>query len=218
MKEIFRNIDDTKYSVSSEGRFFKNGKEKKGCINKGGYVIVSLCGKPHYLHRLIAQAFIPNPENKRCIDHLNTNRLDNRVENLRWVSHKENSNNPLTKKHFSDARKGKPLTEETKKKMSEAKRVITDETRKKLSEARKGRIINPFLSKHHTEEAKKKISDAQQKKPIYQFTKSGEFIKEWESAYQVQRALGYNQSLICQCCKNKLKFGYGFIWKYKEIA
>ena len=45
------------------------------------------------VHRLVAAAFIPNPDNKPCIDHINTMTQDNRVENLRWVSHLENSNN-----------------------------------------------------------------------------------------------------------------------------
>ena len=50
------------------------------------------------IHRLVAQHYIPNPENKKEVDHINNIRNDNRVENLRWVCHQENmdnqSNNP----------------------------------------------------------------------------------------------------------------------------
>ena len=45
------------------------------------------------VHRLVAQIFIPNPELKPCIDHINRNILDNRVENLRWCTTKENNAN-----------------------------------------------------------------------------------------------------------------------------
>ena len=71
--------------------------------------------KSFRLHRIVALSFIPNPLNKPLIDHINTNRMDNRIENLRWVTIKENMNNPLTyKKHL-----GKKHSEETKKIMSE---------------------------------------------------------------------------------------------------
>ena len=95
------------YQISNLGRvkslnYRNTGKEKilKPCKINNGYLLVALCknGKSkHYLvHRLVAEHFITNPDNKSCIDHINTDRTDNRVCNLRWVTHKENINNPLT--------------------------------------------------------------------------------------------------------------------------
>ena len=51
---------------------------------------------------------------------------------------------------------------------------------------------------------------------ILQYSKSGEFIKEWPSALEVKRVLGINNSHIIACCKGKRKSSGGFIWRYKE--
>ena len=61
-----------------------------------GYRIVEIDDKKYRVHRLIAEAFIPNPENKPYVDHINRNKADNRVVNLRWVTPKENNENSST--------------------------------------------------------------------------------------------------------------------------
>lgn len=83
--------------------FHRDGKLLKLTVNKQGYCVVGLYdasikkAKLYKVHRLVAEAFIPNVENKPMIDHINTIKTDNRVENLRWCSQKENCNNPLTR-------------------------------------------------------------------------------------------------------------------------
>lgn len=115
-KEIWKDIVGYEglYQVSSEGRvksLVRKGKRQEVILkqhnNGHGYLIVVLTrnsiSKTFKVHRLVAQAFIPNPQNYRCIDHINTIRTDNRVENLRWVSHTENSANPITKERVTAA-------------------------------------------------------------------------------------------------------------------
>lgn len=95
------------YQITDDGRVWskKTNKWLKTNLNSHGYYQICIYknNKQYSLsiHRLIAEAFIPNPYNKPCIDHINTIRTDNRVENLRWVTKKENSNNQITKEKNS---------------------------------------------------------------------------------------------------------------------
>ena len=64
-----------------------------------------------------------------------------------------------------------------------------------------------------SEATKKAMSESSSKK-ILQFTKSGEFIREWSSAYEAYRQLGIANSSICKCCNGKYKSAGGFVWRY----
>jgi len=88
------------YSITTDGKVFshKNNRFLKHAVCKQGYLHVVLCNDNNpkrrmRVHRLVAMTYIPNPENKPCVDHLNRHRFDCRVKNLRWVSIQENCNN-----------------------------------------------------------------------------------------------------------------------------
>ena|SRR5210317_1264618 len=87
------------YKINNKGDIWncKRNKLMKPWLDTPGYYRIQLCknGKAKYysIHRLIAINFIPNPQNLPCIDHINRVRSDNRIENLRWVSIRDNSCN-----------------------------------------------------------------------------------------------------------------------------
>lgn len=115
MIEIWKEIKgfEGRYEISSEGRVrnMKKGNILVASKNEKGYLRLRLGrGKDYRVHRLVAEAFIPNPNNKPCVDHINAIRDDNRVENLRWVTHTENNLNPITFERLTE-KSGKDIVQ-----------------------------------------------------------------------------------------------------------
>lgn len=137
------------YEVSNLGRVKCNGVIIEPKKHNGYYIVGH-----DFVHRMIAETFVENPENKPFVDHINANRTDNRACNLRWVTQTENNRNPLTRKHIAEAMRGKVLSAECKRKMSETRkgRSLSEEHKRKISEGNKGRI--------KTEEHRAKLSAA----------------------------------------------------------
>jgi hypothetical protein len=72
----------------------------KGTLDKAGYVIYSFTEGKRKGHRLVAETFIPNPSNLRCVNHIDENKSNNRVENLEWCDIKANTQHSICKKIY----------------------------------------------------------------------------------------------------------------------
>ena len=117
-EEVWKPIEgfEDRYLISSFGRVKSlryNRTNKERILRDGdtrGYRFVILVKDKNkrvaLVHRLVAEAFIPNPNNLPCIDHIDGNKVNNNVSNLRWVTYKENSQNPITKKRQVENMKG----------------------------------------------------------------------------------------------------------------
>lgn len=120
--EIWKKIEGyLNYSVSSKGnvRNIKFGKTLKLQLDANGYYIVRLSKngkmKTFKIHRLVAKAFIDNPENKKCVDHINNSKIDNNVKNLRFATYKENNQNASISSSNTSGIKGVCWHKEKKK-------------------------------------------------------------------------------------------------------
>lgn len=152
----FGNVRSLNYNKTGEIKLLSTVEDNKGylsvCLHKNGKQ------KKYLVHRLVAEAFIPNTNNLPQVNHKSEVKTDNRVENLEWCTASYNIN-------FG---------------------TRNDRHAKLMS------------------------------KPVLQYTKTGDFIREWSSTRECGRN-GFNQSGVQKCClgKTRLKSYKGYIWKYK---
>lgn len=213
-----RSLDRTfeYYHPSANGvirRTFK-GKVLRKVLNFEGYHIVTLRDANHKqregkVHRLVAVAWLPNPEKKKEVGHLKTlengleDRTANEVWNLQWMTREENGNYGT-------------IGERLSKRMTDNNPMKRPEVAAKVSEQK--RIIGRMLWKEHPEKFDNLMNsdkhNEKKKIKVNQYNKAGEFIKTWDSAADVERELRICHSNVAACCRGKVKSAGGFKWRY----
>ena len=176
MKEIWKDIEGFEgYQVSNMGRVKSLGRlvERKTTnmiiqtrilkpsINMGYHYVCLQKDKKSYfhaVHRLVGNAFIPNPDGLPCINHKDENPSNNLVNNLEWCTSSYNN------------------------------------TYKDLA------VRNAIPRRI----------------PVLQYTKDGQFIREWTHAREAAESLNLSKRAIYECCCGRSKTSGGFIWKRKE--
>lgn len=166
------------YEVSNNGRVRSITRYKKVIkphITNAGYYQYQLWhnNKCHVAsgHRLVAQAFVPNPYGNNIVNHIDENKLNNSAENLEWVS------------HVANCRYGTAIARRTQ----------------------------------HLNYSRRKVNNTNQikacSKPIAQYTKSGDFIRNWRSASECSRETGIPISCIRRVAIGERKTASGFVFK-----
>ena len=129
------------YIVYSDGNVWSKYYNRfiKPSISNTGYYRTALDNKKVSIHRLVAECFIPNTENKSCVNHKDGNRLNNNSSNLEWSTYSENIQHAWDNK-LCKSQKGKPKSVEhiANMKVSAQKRIHTphsEETNQKIREA-----------------------------------------------------------------------------------
>lgn len=176
MSEVWKDITGYcgKYQISNLGRIrslrYNGGNHIKVMSpndNGHGYLSVALCdgfGKRRifYVHRLVAEAFLDNPDNLPQVNHLDHNRKNNNVHNLEWCSIRDNL----------------------------------------------------LYGTTHERAANTMRETSPTRKPVAQYSLSGDFIRTFRSINDAERETGIRASGISLCCNNKLRKTGGYVFSF----
>ena len=214
-----------------------------------GYPAYTLCkdckSRTIRTHLLLAKAFIPNPDNKGYVDHINTDINDFRLENLRWVTAKENANNPLTLQHCRENTYREEVSRRAN--MTKIDKGYKNAPRKVYQFSKDGSFIKEWFCPQEVQRELGIFSSVIRKcckgeiysaggylwsydknknpsynipihknaKKVWQYDTNGNLIKIWDSCGEAAKSIGMFQSNFVRYAKNK-PFQKGYICKFNE--
>lgn len=239
MQEVWKDIEGYEglYQVSNLGRIKSLCRE--GCFlgvfyNRKGYARCRLYkdgkGRNFRVHRLVAMTFIPNPDNKPEVNHIDGNKRNNCVTNLEWVTSSENHVHAyvtgLRKRRGNGVLQydleGNFIAEFPG--ITEAARVIGKPSlRSSIGKCCNGDRITTgnFIWRFKDREILKHIDvdlEPSFMHPVLQYDLEGNFLAEFPSITNAAVSLGKPsvRASITKCCLGKNKTSLGYVWKYKD--
>lgn len=226
------------------GKYMKQYLRKDGYMQVG-LLTVSKTGQKKMrswlVHRLVSLAFIENPSNLSVVNHRDGNKTNNSVTNLEWCTVAEN----VIHARRTGLRVGGPSRKAIEMSIEVTRRPIIQISRSgeivrrwssvTEASASTGATVSAICAackrtKHTAagylwcyeddangvSEALESYKNGYGRKPVYQYSLSGDLIKKWNSIADVERETGYRGSSITSACKGRIKQSYGFIWSREE--
>lgn len=172
------------YEVSNTGLIkslncynYKEPRIMHTSLRKDGYLSVGLSKNnkttTRTVHRIVAETFLPNPNNLEMINHKDEDKSNNNVDNLEWCTVSYNNKYSI-KRH--------------------PERFVLRKNREKRDYYK---VKTKYFNVH-----------------INQFSKDGEFIKQWFNFAELKHIKNYNNTSIKECCEGKRKTAYGYKWEF----
>ena len=254
-EEIWKDIKgfEDRYQISSEGRVKslarkfidrsghgQNIKERilKLKTDKDGYKVIGIkdiSGKRKYfrVHRLVCEAFIPNPDNKPQVNHIDEDKSNNRICNLEWCTCTENNNHGTrTARAIKNTAKalsksvGQYTLDGELVKVFQSTREAERQTgfnHQDIASVANGKrqtaygyrwkyIIDGDLEWKAPNNYELRKTDTS--KVVAQYTLNNELVKVWKSPIEAEREEGFNRTNISKVALGKQKVHKGYIWKY----
>ena len=227
VKSLERDVTRTS-KLGNKYEYHIKGRVLKQKTDKDGYKLINLFkdgnGYTLKIHRLVAEAFLPNPENLPIVNHKDCNPANNKVENLEWCTYSYNITYNEAG-HKRALKTGKPIA--VFKDGVEVGRYISSYEAaealgcasaniRSIARGKKGvYTAKGYTFSHIVDGVAEPIRIKQETKHILQCTLDGEIVKEWSSMKEAS-SNGFRISCISQCCNGKQIKHKGYIWKFKD--
>lgn len=244
MEEVWKYVEgwEDRYMVSNTGKVYSKLSNliKKTAYTNDGYEVIMLArnGKQFgtFVHRLVAKAFIPNPDNLPIINHKDENPSNNNVDNLEWCTYSYNntynnvhiknsekmerpvyqydSNGNFVNKYNSVRKAAKLIGIKSPSNISECcnkNQLTTHGYVFSYNELSKKEVLNRFKKSNYSTPRK---NNKAMSKQVNQYDLQMNFVDTYPSAQEASRKLGFSQSLISSVCRGEQPQTHGFIFKY----